>query len=90
MERCGSEIGHELNLTQRVSGSGWNGEHTQSFRTILESQSASEHAISTGILEHVVGTQSHHPQIAGNLVGPLIQVVLRVQNHGGVTGCSTG
>ena len=80
-----TEVLDELYLPQGVTCCGRHGEHPQFLGSILESQTASEHSVAGGILEDIIGTQAYHPQISGHLVCPLVQVLLGMENDGGVT-----
>ena len=85
MNGSSTKVLDELNLTQRVTGSGRNGEHTQLLGAILETQTACEHAIAAGVLEYVIRAQTNHPQVTSHLIGPLVEVFLGVKDNGGVT-----
>ena len=77
-----AEVGEELELASCVAGCGRHCKHAQSLRSVLESQSASEHAVARSVLEHVVRTAAHHPKAASHSVSPFVQVFLRVKYYG--------
>ena len=81
MHGSGAEVGHELYLSERVARSGRNGEHANALGTILETESSGEHSVARRVLEHVVGAQSNHPEVASHLVSPFVEVFLRVEYH---------
>ena len=85
MDGGSAKILDELNLSQRVTSCGRNGEHTQFLGTILEAETTSEHTITTGVLENIIRTQTYHPQVTCHLICPFVKVFLRVKNYGGVT-----
>ena len=88
MKGSRTEVRHELNLTQGISGSCRDGQHAHTLGAILKSETAGKHAVTAGILEDIVGAKSHHPKITCHLVCPLFQVLLRVKDYRGRT-CRT-
>ncbi len=83
---CGTEIRKELQLTQCVSCSRGDGEHSEAFRPILESQSSGKHSITRSVLEYVTGATAYHPQTACDGIGPLLQIFLGMEDNGRVAG----
>ena len=90
METGGAEVLDELDLTLGVAGSSGNCHSSQPLCTVLEAQSASEHTIARGVLEHVALATAHHIQVAGNHVGPRADVVLRIDYDTGVASSTAG
>ena len=88
MEGCCAKVGHELNLTQGISGSSRDGQHAHTLCTVLKSETAGEHAVTAGILEDIVGAKSHHPQVTRHLVGPFVEVLLRMKDNRWRTRCT--
>ena len=69
---------------------GGDGQHADLLGAVLEAEAAGEHPVAGGVLEHVFRTAAHHPQAAGYGVGPFFQVLLRMQDDGGITGGAAG
>ena len=88
MQSCSAKIGNELQLSLGISRSSRNSHHSKTLRTILETQSASKHSVSRRILEHIPRTQTHHMQTPCYRIGPLIQILLCMDNYSRVS-CST-
>ena len=82
-----AEVLNELYLSERVARCCWHGESTESLRTVLESESASKHAVARRVLEDIVRTEANHPEASSHSVGPFVYVLLRVQNDGWIA-CS--
>ena len=75
-----TEIREELELAQGVAGSRRDGQHANFLGTVLEAEAAGEHAVAGGVLEHVLGAAAHHPEAAGDGVGPLVKVQIKAPN----------
>ena len=72
----GAEVREELQLTQGVAGRCGDGKHAHLLGAVLEAESAGEHPVARCVLENVLGTAAHHPQAAGDGIGPFVQVLL--------------
>ena len=90
MHHGGTEVREELELAQGVAGGGGDGQHADLLGPVLEAEATGEHTVTGSILEDVLRTAAHHPQAAGDGIGPFIQVLLRMQDDRGIAGGSTG
>ena len=79
MEGGCPEIGDEFYLPFSISGCGRYREHPETFRTVLESEPAGEHAVSRRVLENVAWAQAYHIEASGYGIRPFIQIFLRMQ-----------
>ena len=86
----GAEVREELELAQGVAGGGGDGQHADLLGAVLEAEAAGEHPVAGSILEHVLRAAAHHPQAAGDGIGPFFQVLLRMQDDGGIPGSAAG
>ena len=84
MEASCPKVGDELDLALRIAGSGRDGEGAEAFGSVLEAQSAGEHAVARGVLEHVGVAQSDHVHTASHLVSPFGEVAGGVDDDGRV------
>ena len=82
----GAEVREELELAEGVAGGGGDGEHADLLGAVLEAEAAGEHPVAGSVLEHVLRAAAHHPQAAGDGIGPFFQVLLRMQDDGGIAG----
>ena len=85
-----SEVREELELAEGVAGSGRDGQHADLLGAVLETEAAGEHPVAGGVLEHVLGAAAHHPQAAGDGIGPFFQVLLGMQDDRGIAGGAAG
>ena len=74
MKSGGTKVSDKLNLPLGIAGSSRNSQHTVAGR----------------ILKNISLTQSHHIQTARYGIGPFLQIVLCVQNHGRSSCGTTG
>ena len=88
MNGCRTEVLDKLDLAQRVACSCGYSQHAKLLGSILETKSASKHAVARRVLEDVIGTQPYHPKVTCHLVCPFIEVVLCMQNDGWVASCA--
>ena len=82
------EVGDKLDLPLRVSCGRRHGQATQLLGSVLESQSAGEHAVARGVLENVRVPYADHVHAAGHLIGPLVEVAGRMEHDGRITRCA--
>ena len=86
----GAEVREKLELAEGVSSRGRDGQHAHLLSTVLEAKAAGEHPVAGGVLEHVLRAAAHHPQAAGDRIGPFIQILLRMQDDRGIAGGAAG
>ena len=86
----GAEVREELELAEGVAGGGRDRQHADLLGAVLEAEAAGEHPVAGGVLEHVLRAAAHHPQAAGNGIGPFFQVLLGMQDNGRIAGGAAG
>ena len=86
----GAEVREKLELAEGVSSRGRDGQHAHLLSTVLKAKAAGEHPVAGGVLEHVLRAAAHHPQAAGDRIGPFIQILLRMQDDRGIAGGAAG
>ena len=90
MEAGGAEVLDELDLTLGITCSSRNGHSAKPLCTILEAQTACEHTVATGVLEHIALTTAHHIKVTGNHISPRTDVVLRIDDDARIARSTTG
>ena len=86
----GAEVGEELELAQGVARCSRDCKHAELLGSVLEAESSGEHSVTGSILEDIFRTASDHPEAACNGVGPLLEILLGVEDHGRVAGGAAG
>ena len=75
-----AEIRNELNLPLGVARSRRHRQHAETFGSVLEAQSARKHAVPRRVLKDIAPPQADHVQATRHGIGPLVQILLRVQD----------
>ena len=75
-----TEIRNELNLPLGIARSRRHRQHAETFGTVLEAQSARKHAVPRRVLKDIAPPQADHIQATRHGIGPLVQILLRVQD----------